>query len=131
MDIVRTVPKTADLGGKDPDHIVELCNEVRTIPVYIFYCLQGCFTYFNWRFICTLCWANFDNWDFPWFRLFKRVIRCFYFVLVEKDANQLRGMFPSTSRNFLQATMMIIVNSLILLQLLMPCEDVLLDWILY
>ncbi|KAL5850413.1 hypothetical protein ACOSQ3_008468 [Xanthoceras sorbifolium] len=28
LDIVRTISKTADLGGKDPDHIVELCNEV-------------------------------------------------------------------------------------------------------
>ncbi|KAH6760621.1 mammalian DNA polymerase-like protein [Perilla frutescens var. frutescens] len=28
MEIVRTIPKVADLGGKDPDHIVELCNEV-------------------------------------------------------------------------------------------------------
>ncbi|KAG8375552.1 hypothetical protein BUALT_Bualt10G0111900 [Buddleja alternifolia] len=28
MEIVRTIPKMADLGGKDPDHIVELCNEV-------------------------------------------------------------------------------------------------------
>ncbi|GAB4837362.1 hypothetical protein Ancab_002239 [Ancistrocladus abbreviatus] len=28
MEIVRTVPKAADLGGKDPDHVVELCNEV-------------------------------------------------------------------------------------------------------
>ncbi|KAK3016369.1 hypothetical protein RJ639_005362 [Escallonia herrerae] len=28
MDIVRTTSKGADLGGKDPDHIVELCNEV-------------------------------------------------------------------------------------------------------
>ncbi|KAM1247252.1 hypothetical protein TB2_043362 [Malus domestica] len=28
MDIVRTFPKAADLGGKDPDHVVELCNEV-------------------------------------------------------------------------------------------------------
>lgn len=28
MDIVRTISKAADLGGKDPDHIVELCNEV-------------------------------------------------------------------------------------------------------
>ncbi|KAL6006246.1 hypothetical protein ACLOJK_040292 [Asimina triloba] len=28
MELVRTVPKKADLGGKDPDHIVELCNEV-------------------------------------------------------------------------------------------------------
>ncbi|CAH9090445.1 unnamed protein product [Cuscuta epithymum] len=28
MEIVRTLPKTAELGGKDPDHIVELCNEV-------------------------------------------------------------------------------------------------------
>lgn len=28
MDIVRMISKTADLGGKDPDHIVELCNEV-------------------------------------------------------------------------------------------------------
>ncbi|KAM7276027.1 hypothetical protein ACFE04_017893 [Oxalis oulophora] len=28
MEIVRTIRKAADLGGKDPDHIVELCNEV-------------------------------------------------------------------------------------------------------
>ncbi|KAF5196228.1 Dna polymerase theta protein [Thalictrum thalictroides] len=28
MELVRTIPKSADLGGKDPDHIVELCNEV-------------------------------------------------------------------------------------------------------
>ncbi|KAM0921821.1 hypothetical protein ACQ4PT_006730 [Festuca glaucescens] len=28
MNIVRVLPKVADLGGKDPDHIVELCNEV-------------------------------------------------------------------------------------------------------
>lgn len=28
MDIVRKISKAADLGGKDPDHMVELCNEV-------------------------------------------------------------------------------------------------------
>ncbi|KAL7596490.1 hypothetical protein Lser_V15G27853 [Lactuca serriola] len=28
MELVRTIPKRADLCGKDPDHIVELCNEV-------------------------------------------------------------------------------------------------------
>ncbi|GMH06994.1 hypothetical protein Nepgr_008834 [Nepenthes gracilis] len=28
MEIVRTFPKEVDHGGKDPDHIVELCNEV-------------------------------------------------------------------------------------------------------
>ncbi|XP_071919297.1 helicase and polymerase-containing protein TEBICHI isoform X1 [Coffea arabica] len=28
MNIVRTIPKIADIGGKDPDHIVELCNEI-------------------------------------------------------------------------------------------------------
>ncbi|XP_038985040.1 helicase and polymerase-containing protein TEBICHI isoform X5 [Phoenix dactylifera] len=28
MNVVRKIPKTADFGGKDPDHIVELCNEV-------------------------------------------------------------------------------------------------------
>lgn len=28
MEIRRTLPKAADLGGKDPDHVVELCNEV-------------------------------------------------------------------------------------------------------
>lgn len=28
MEIVRTMSKAAELGGKDPDHIVELCNEV-------------------------------------------------------------------------------------------------------
>jgi hypothetical protein len=30
MDIVRTISKQYDLGGKDPDHVVELCNEVGT-----------------------------------------------------------------------------------------------------
>ncbi|XP_062018737.1 helicase and polymerase-containing protein TEBICHI isoform X1 [Rosa rugosa] len=28
MEIIRTIPKAVDLGGKDPDHVVELCNEV-------------------------------------------------------------------------------------------------------
>nr|VDD00395.1 unnamed protein product [Brassica oleracea] len=28
MEVVRTIPKAADMGGKDPDHIIELCNEV-------------------------------------------------------------------------------------------------------
>ncbi|PKA67186.1 DEAD-box ATP-dependent RNA helicase ISE2, chloroplastic [Apostasia shenzhenica] len=28
MDALRILPKAADIGGKDPDHIVELCNEV-------------------------------------------------------------------------------------------------------
>ncbi|KAK1550568.1 hypothetical protein Q3G72_021166 [Acer saccharum] len=28
LDIIRTISKTADHGGKDPDHVVELCNEV-------------------------------------------------------------------------------------------------------
>lgn len=28
MGIVRTISKASDLAGKDPDHIVELCNEV-------------------------------------------------------------------------------------------------------
>lgn len=28
MEIVRTMSKATELGGKDPDHIVELCNEV-------------------------------------------------------------------------------------------------------
>ncbi|XP_047322143.1 helicase and polymerase-containing protein TEBICHI [Impatiens glandulifera] len=28
MKIVRTISKAADLGGRDPDHVVELCNEV-------------------------------------------------------------------------------------------------------
>ncbi|KAJ9555668.1 hypothetical protein OSB04_010282 [Centaurea solstitialis] len=28
MELVRTISKRADLGGKDPDHVVELCNEV-------------------------------------------------------------------------------------------------------
>ncbi|WCJ18401.1 ATP-dependent DNA helicase Hel308 [Euphorbia peplus] len=28
LDLVRTILRAADLGGKDPDHIVELCNEV-------------------------------------------------------------------------------------------------------
>eukprot|EP01018_Ginkgo_biloba_P001647 Gb_33083 [translate_table: standard] len=28
MEVVRTIRKGADLGGKDPDHVIELCNEV-------------------------------------------------------------------------------------------------------
>ncbi|CAH8326512.1 unnamed protein product [Eruca vesicaria subsp. sativa] len=28
MEVVRTIPKAADMGGKDPDHIIALCNEV-------------------------------------------------------------------------------------------------------
>ncbi|KAH9615418.1 hypothetical protein KSS87_023001 [Heliosperma pusillum] len=28
MEVVRTIPKSADLGGKDPDHVVQLCNEI-------------------------------------------------------------------------------------------------------
>ncbi|WJX16443.1 DNA-directed DNA polymerase [Trifolium repens] len=28
MELSRTIPKGADLGGKDPDHVVELCNEI-------------------------------------------------------------------------------------------------------
>uniref|UniRef100_A0A803LBW8 Helicase and polymerase-containing protein TEBICHI n=1 Tax=Chenopodium quinoa TaxID=63459 RepID=A0A803LBW8_CHEQI len=28
MEVVRTIPKSADIRGKDPDHVVELCNEV-------------------------------------------------------------------------------------------------------
>ncbi|XP_073012513.1 helicase and polymerase-containing protein TEBICHI isoform X1 [Typha latifolia] len=28
MNVIRKITKAADLGGKDPDHIVELCNEV-------------------------------------------------------------------------------------------------------
>ncbi|KAI7750051.1 hypothetical protein M8C21_005020, partial [Ambrosia artemisiifolia] len=28
MELVRMIPKRADLGGKDPDNIIELCNEV-------------------------------------------------------------------------------------------------------
>ncbi|KAI4316161.1 hypothetical protein L6164_024167 [Bauhinia variegata] len=28
MELSRTISKAADLGGRDPDHIVELCNEV-------------------------------------------------------------------------------------------------------
>ncbi|KAJ0247364.1 Helicase and polymerase-containing protein TEBICHI [Hirschfeldia incana] len=28
MEVVRTIPKAAGMGGKDPDHIIELCNEV-------------------------------------------------------------------------------------------------------
>ncbi|KAL0726462.1 hypothetical protein Bca4012_022555 [Brassica carinata] len=28
MEVVRTLPKAANMGGKDPDHIIELCNEI-------------------------------------------------------------------------------------------------------
>lgn len=33
MEIVKTIPKATDLGGKDPDHVVELCNEVGTFYI--------------------------------------------------------------------------------------------------
>lgn len=36
MDIVRTIFKAADLGGKDPDHVVELCNEVQILTIFLF-----------------------------------------------------------------------------------------------
>lgn len=32
LHVVRTISTAASLGGKDPDHIVELCNEV--VPLY-------------------------------------------------------------------------------------------------
>lgn len=35
MEVVRTIPKAADMGGKDPDHIVELCNEVMVSASYV------------------------------------------------------------------------------------------------
>lgn len=35
LDIVRTIPKAVDLGGKDPDHVVELCNEVGTLGIFV------------------------------------------------------------------------------------------------
>jgi DNA polymerase theta len=41
MNVVRVLPKVADHGGKDPDHIVELCNEVNllfTLQVLVFLC---------------------------------------------------------------------------------------------
>lgn len=28
MELCRIISKAAELGGKDPDHVVELCNEV-------------------------------------------------------------------------------------------------------
>lgn len=34
LDIVRTISKKANLGGRDPDHIVELCNEVRFLLIF-------------------------------------------------------------------------------------------------
>ena len=37
LDIVRTLLKAVDLGGKDPDHIVELCSEVRTLDIFLLY----------------------------------------------------------------------------------------------
>lgn len=35
MEVVRSIRKGADLGGKDPDHVVELCHEV-LLPVHFF-----------------------------------------------------------------------------------------------
>lgn len=47
MELVRTIPKRADLGGKDPDNIIELCNEVRNLKfetsvffMFIFACTE-------------------------------------------------------------------------------------------
>ena len=37
MEVVRTISKAADLGGKDPDHVVELCNEVHTLNIFPFF----------------------------------------------------------------------------------------------
>ena len=34
LEVVRTIPKAADLCGKDPDHIVELCNEVKILNIF-------------------------------------------------------------------------------------------------
>lgn len=35
MEVVRTIAKGAELGGKDPDHIVELCNEVCVLSLLL------------------------------------------------------------------------------------------------
>lgn len=37
MDVVRTILTAANLGGKDPDHIVELCDEV----VFLYFFNKG------------------------------------------------------------------------------------------
>jgi hypothetical protein len=64
LEIVRTISKASDLGGKDPDHIVELCNEVGiscdSMAVLGNYSLK------------------LNNYEAKgtYFRLFKRVIQC-------------------------------------------------------
>lgn len=35
MELCRTMPKVADLAGKDPDHVVELCNEVGDLKSWL------------------------------------------------------------------------------------------------
>jgi hypothetical protein len=63
MELVRTIQKEADLGGKDPDHVVELCHEVNVHhllgAVYpmmycklLYYILQG-------------KWVTMTQWLFP------------------------------------------------------------------
>lgn len=48
MEVVRSIRKSADLGGKDPDHLVELCHEV----ILAFYVTSNAFSK---RSTCGIC----------------------------------------------------------------------------
>lgn len=34
LEVIRTIPKNDNLGGKDPEHIVKLCDEVCYVSSY-------------------------------------------------------------------------------------------------
>lgn len=47
MELTRTVLKAADLGGRDPDHVVELCNEVCFNVLLQFVLIWGTESYYG------------------------------------------------------------------------------------
>lgn len=118
MGIVRTVSKSADMGGKDPDHIVELCDEVGhpNPPPPIFFPSPS----FDEKLIGEINFHTLNN-----IRLFKRVTQFSYFVLVAKDASQLQGMLQNFSRNSLAALLTIRKSYWILIVPSTDCENLL------
>lgn len=52
MEIIRMIRDSADLGGKDPDHIVELCHEVR-LSLFLSSTINYVVTCYD------TCWLNF------------------------------------------------------------------------
>lgn len=71
MNVVRVLPNVADHGGKDPDHIVELCNEVNfifTLQVSVFLCSPLHFRIHHYTFE--------SGWAFSLNRQFGSVFQC-------------------------------------------------------